>query len=50
MTFIAEIVFGCHDTNNVLSVLVDGFYLNEGKHCLKSDRALFTGESFFVDV
>ncbi len=47
---ISEIIYGCFDNASIISVVVDGFYMKDGKNYLKSERSLFQGSFYFNDI
>ncbi|CAF0761445.1 unnamed protein product [Brachionus calyciflorus] len=46
--FILEVFYGCFDRKNILDIVVNGYYLKEGKNCLQSDRSLYTFITYMV--
>ncbi|XP_061485768.1 cilia- and flagella-associated protein 99 isoform X8 [Rhineura floridana] len=47
-TFLMATLSGCIEYKPLLDVVVNAFYIRDGKHCLLSERNLYVGES--VDV
>lgn len=41
-TFVTEVFSGCFRHTKVMKVVVDGFYIQDGKNCLKADKNLYT--------
>ena len=42
-TFITEVFSGCVRHAKIMKVIIDGFYIKDGKSCLRSDINLYTG-------
>ena len=43
-TFIVEVFSGCVRYNNILDVVLNGFYAKDGKNILKSEQNLYAGK------
>lgn len=44
-TFITEVFSGCVRHTKIMKVVVNGFYIQDGKSCLKADKNLYTGKT-----
>lgn len=42
--FLMEVLSGCIDYKPLLDVVVNAFYIRDGKHCMLSDHNLYVGK------